>query len=133
MGVLLLGLAVVIWWLVDTVSLSSTQAKRYTSQNNRQKLPTSQNQQKSTSQNNRQKLPTSQNQQKSTSQNNRQKLPTSQNQLFYLERELLTLVNGDKALATRLLLNIRLRNPQRIKSWCYEKVIYDLKRDRGGI
>jgi len=97
MGVLLLGLAVVIWWLVDTVSLSSTQAKS------------------------------------STSKNNRQKLPTSQNQLFYLERELLTLVNGDKALATRLLLNIRLRNPQRSKSWCYEKVIYDLKRDRGGI
>jgi flagellar basal body-associated protein FliL len=97
MGLLLLGLAVVIWWLVDTVSLSSTQPKR------------------------------------STSQNNRQKLPTSQNQLFYLERELLALVNGDKALATRLLLSIRLRNPQRSKSWCYEKVIYDLKRDRGGI
>jgi flagellar basal body-associated protein FliL len=115
MGVLLLGLAVVIWWLVDTVSLSSTQAKRSTSKNNRQKLPTSQNQQSS------------------TSKNNHQKLPTSQNQLFYLERELLTLVNGDKALATRLLLNIRLRNPQRSKSWCYEKVIYDLKRDRGGI
>ncbi|WP_286825346.1 hypothetical protein [Microcystis sp. LSC13-02] len=115
MGVLLLGLAVVIWWLVDTVSLSSTQAKRSTSKNNRQKLPISQNQQSS------------------TSKNNRRKLPISQNQLFYLERELLTLVNGDKALATRLLLNIRLRNPQRSKSWCYEKVIYDLKRDRGGI
>jgi flagellar basal body-associated protein FliL len=115
MGVLLLGLAVVIWWLVDTVSLSSTQAKSSTSKNNRQKLPISQNQQRS------------------TSKNNRQKLPISQNQLFYLERELLTLVNGDKALATRLLLNIRLRNPQRSKSWCYEKVIYDLKRDRGGI
>jgi flagellar basal body-associated protein FliL len=115
MGVLLLGLAVVIWWLVDTVSLSSTQAKSSTSKNNRQKLPTSQNQQSS------------------TSKNNHQKLPISQNQLFYLERELLTLVNGDKALATRLLLNIRLRNPQRSKSWCYEKVIYDLKRDRGGI
>jgi hypothetical protein len=114
-GVLLLGLAVAIWWLVDTVSLSSTQAKRSTSKNNRQKLPISQNQQRS------------------TSKNNRQKLPISQNQLFYLERELLTLVNGDKALATRLLLNIRLRNPQRSKSWCYEKVIYDLKRDRGGI
>jgi flagellar basal body-associated protein FliL len=115
MGVLLLGLAVVIWWLVDTVSLSSTQAKSSTSKNNRQKLPISQNQQRS------------------TSKNNRRKLPISQNQLFYLERELLTLVNGDKALATRLLLNIRLRNPQRSKSWCYEKVIYDLKRDRGGI
>jgi flagellar basal body-associated protein FliL len=115
MGVLLLGLAVVIWWLVDTVSLSSTQAKRSTSKNNRQKLPISQNQQRS------------------TSKNNRRKLPISQNQLFYLERELLTLVNGDKALATRLLLSIRLRNPQRSKSWCYEKVIYDLKRDRGGI
>jgi hypothetical protein len=114
-GVLLLGLAVAIWWLVDTVSLSSTQAKRSTSKNNRQKLPISQNQQRS------------------TSKNNRRKLPISQNQLFYLERELLTLVNGDKALATRLLLNIRLRNPQRSKSWCYEKVIYDLKRDRGGI
>ena len=96
-GVLLLGLAVATWWLVDTVSLSPTKPKR------------------------------------STSKNNRQKLPISQNQLFYLERELLTLVNGDKALATRLLLNIRLRNPQRSKSWCYEKVIYDLKRDRGGI
>ena len=115
MGVLLLGLAVAIWWLVDTVSLSSTQAKRSTSKNNRQKLPISQNQQRS------------------TSKNNRRKLPISQNQLFYLERELLTLVNGDKALATRLLLSIRLRNPQRSKSWCYEKVIYDLKRDRGGI
>ena len=97
MGVLFLGLAVAIWWLVDTLSLSSTKPKR------------------------------------ATSKNNRQNLPISQQQLFYLERELLTLVNGDKALATRLLLNIRLRNPQRSKSWCDEKVIYDLKRDRGGI
>ncbi|TRV06553.1 MAG: hypothetical protein EWV41_13915 [Microcystis wesenbergii Mw_MB_S_20031200_S109] len=96
-GVLLLGLAVATWWLVDTVSLSSTKPKR------------------------------------STSKNNRQKLPISQKKLLHLERELLTLVNGDKALATRLLLSIRLRNPQRSKSWCYEKVIYDLKRDRGGI
>jgi len=97
MGVLLLGLALAIWWLVDTVSLSPTKPKR------------------------------------ATSKNNRQNLPISQQQLFYLERELLTLVNGDKALATRLLLSIRLRNPQRSKSWCYEQVIYDLKRDRGGI
>ena len=96
-GVLLLGLAVATWWLVDTVSLSPTKPKR------------------------------------STSKNNRQKLPISQQQLFYLERELLSLVNGDKALATRLLLNIRLRNPQSSKSWFFEKVIYDLKRDRGGI
>jgi hypothetical protein len=96
-GVLLLGLAVAIWWLVDTLSLSSNKPKRYTSKNNRQKLP------------------------------------ISQKKLLHLERELLTLVNGDKALATRLLLSIRLRNPQRSKSWCYEKVIYDLKRDRGGI
>jgi flagellar basal body-associated protein FliL len=97
MGVLLLGLALAIWWLVDTLSLSSTKPKR------------------------------------ATSKNNRQNLPISQPKLFYLERELLTLVNGDKALATRLFLSIRLRNPQRSKSWCYEKVIYDLKRDRGGI
>ena len=97
MGVLFLGLAVAIWWLVDTVSLSPTKPKR------------------------------------ATSKNNRQNLPISQPKLFYLERELLTLVNGDKALATRLFLSIRLRNPQRSKSWCYEKVIYDLKRDRGGI
>lgn len=97
MGVLLLGLALAIWWLVDTLSLSPPKPKR------------------------------------ATSQNNRQNLPISQPKLFYLERELLTLVNGDKALATRLFLSIRLRNPQRSKSWCYEKAIYDLKRDRGGI
>lgn len=97
LGVLLLGLAVVIWWLIDTLSLSSTKPKRYTSKNNRQKLP------------------------------------ISKNKLWHLERELLALVNGDKALGTRLLVNIRLRNTKRSKSWCYEKVIYDFKRDRGGI
>jgi hypothetical protein len=96
-GVLLFGLAVAIWWLVDTLSLSITKPKRYTSKNNRQKLL------------------------------------ISKNKISHLERELLTLVSGDKAVATRLLLNIRFKNPQRSKSWCYEKVIYDLKRDRGGI
>jgi hypothetical protein len=50
-----------------------------------------------------------------------------------LERKLLSLVGGDQSLATRLLFNIRWKNPQKSRTWCYEKVIYDLQRDRGAI
>jgi hypothetical protein len=50
-----------------------------------------------------------------------------------LERKLLSLVGGDRSLATRLLLNVRWKNPRKSRTWCYEKVIYDLQRDRGAI
>ena len=47
-----------------------------------------------------------------------------------LRRRLFALVNGDLDLADRLLNQVRLDNPGRTESWYYEKVIYDLERDR---
>lgn len=36
----------------------------------------------------------------------------------------------DRATAERLLALAREYNPHRSEQWCYEKVIYDLERDR---
>ena len=47
-----------------------------------------------------------------------------------LRRRLFALVNGDWALARRLLNQVREDNPNHTESWYYEKVIYDLERDR---
>ncbi|MEG3439362.1 hypothetical protein V0288_19705 [Pannus brasiliensis CCIBt3594] len=57
----------------------------------------------------------------------------SKSAVNHLERQLLSMVGGDRAVATRLLLNIRFKHPQKSKNWCYEKVIYDLQRDRRSI
>jgi hypothetical protein len=51
----------------------------------------------------------------------------------YLEKKLLRMVGGNRAIVTRLLFNVRCKNPHKSKTWCYEKVIYDLQRDRGAI
>lgn len=45
-------------------------------------------------------------------------------------KRLLRLVNGDKRIAKRLLNHARATNPNRSEQWCWEKVIYDLERDR---
>lgn len=47
-----------------------------------------------------------------------------------VRRELLALVYGDEALALRLLEQAAQRFPRQTDQWLYEKVIYDLKRDR---
>jgi hypothetical protein len=114
-GLLFLGLAFFIWLLIDTISFSSIHNKRYPYS---RKKPS-----EDIRITNNNYIPS----------NKKQNYRSRDENLCYLERELLTLVRGDKALANRLLLNIRFKNPQKNKSWCYEKVIYDLKRDRGGI
>ena len=47
-----------------------------------------------------------------------------------LDRQLLTMLNGDKQAALRLLRHARRNNPGRTYLWYYEKVIRDLSRDR---
>ena len=47
-----------------------------------------------------------------------------------LRRKLFSLVNGNWSLAERLLERVRQDNPDRTEAWYYEKVIYDLERDR---
>ncbi|MBE9183086.1 hypothetical protein IQ268_31620 [Oculatella sp. LEGE 06141] len=47
-----------------------------------------------------------------------------------LARKLLPLVNGDMETAKRLVIQAREKNPGRSEQWCWEKVIYDLERDR---
>lgn len=47
-----------------------------------------------------------------------------------LRRRLFALVNGDLDLAERLLNQLRIEHPNRSECWYYEKVIYDLERDR---
>jgi hypothetical protein len=46
------------------------------------------------------------------------------------EKRLYSLVGGNKKTATRLLESVRDRNPGRSEQWIWEKVIYDLERDR---
>jgi hypothetical protein len=46
------------------------------------------------------------------------------------ERHLLRLMNGDRTAALRLVAQAKQRNPGRSEQWCWEKVIYDLERDR---
>jgi hypothetical protein len=45
-------------------------------------------------------------------------------------QRLLSLVNGDMETAKRLVIQAREKNPVRDEQWCWEKVIYDLERDR---
>jgi cytochrome c-type biogenesis protein CcmH/NrfG len=47
-----------------------------------------------------------------------------------LERQLLGMVAGDSSLATRLVNSVRDRNPRQSETWCWEKAIDDLVRDR---
>lgn len=49
-----------------------------------------------------------------------------------LESRLLTLCNGNHALARRLVAHVRDYNRHRSEEWCYEKAIADLIRDRLG-
>jgi replication-associated recombination protein RarA len=46
------------------------------------------------------------------------------------EKQLLRLLNGDRRTALRLVENMKLRNPDKTEQWCWEKVIFDLQRDR---
>lgn len=59
---------------------------------------------------------------------------TSPNQLSQLngtlQHKLLRQLHGDRAAANRLLVHTKLKYPDRSMSWCAEKVIYDLERDR---
>ena len=45
-------------------------------------------------------------------------------------QQLLRLVNGNRAVALRLVEKVRERNPKRSEQWCWEKAIYDIQRDR---
>lgn len=47
-----------------------------------------------------------------------------------LERQLLGMVAGDSSLATRLVDSARYMNPGKSETWCWEKAIDDLVRDR---
>ncbi|XGV94634.1 MAG: hypothetical protein ACAF41_18010 [Leptolyngbya sp. BL-A-14] len=47
-----------------------------------------------------------------------------------VKRELYALLNGDQAAAQRLVQQAQLRYSDRSEQWCWEKVIFDLKRDR---
>ena len=47
-----------------------------------------------------------------------------------LDRQLLTMLNGDRQAALRLLRSARKNNPGRSYLWYHEKVIRDLLRDR---
>jgi hypothetical protein len=47
-----------------------------------------------------------------------------------LEKQLLTMVAGNRQLAERLVDLARAGQPQRSEDWYWEKAIYDLERDR---
>lgn len=49
-----------------------------------------------------------------------------------LQKELFILLHEDKKTANRLLTQARVKYPNRTANWYVEKIIYDLKRDRGG-
>jgi uncharacterized protein HemY len=46
------------------------------------------------------------------------------------QRTLMALLNGDRKTADRLLQQARFQHPGRSENWYWEKVAYDLKRDR---
>lgn len=48
----------------------------------------------------------------------------------HLHNQLLRLLRGDRKAANRLLEHVRELHPGRSERWYYEKVIYDLQRDR---
>lgn len=43
----------------------------------------------------------------------------------------ITLASYDKERIERLLSGVRLNNPNRVEQWYWEKIIYDMERDRG--
>lgn len=45
-------------------------------------------------------------------------------------KRVVSLLNGDTATAQRLFETARLRNPGESDQWCWEKVLWDLERDR---
>jgi hypothetical protein len=45
-------------------------------------------------------------------------------------QRLMRLVNGNQAVADRLVQRVRSQNPDRSEQWWWEKAIYDLERDR---
>jgi len=47
-----------------------------------------------------------------------------------VQQKLLTLVNGDSQTANRLVEHTRKTNPLQAEQWVWEKVIFDLERDR---
>ncbi|MEO1673610.1 MAG: hypothetical protein AAFR77_23005 [Cyanobacteria bacterium J06631_2] len=47
-----------------------------------------------------------------------------------MDRQLLTMLGGDKKLILRLLRHARKQHPGRSYLWYHEKVIHDLERDR---
>lgn len=47
-----------------------------------------------------------------------------------VQNQLLSLVNGETEIADRLLNNTRKLNPHKTEQWIWEKVLYDLERDR---
>lgn len=47
-----------------------------------------------------------------------------------LQKRLLRLVNFDKATAKRLISHAKIKYPNKPINWYFEKVIYDLERDR---
>ncbi|MBD2775660.1 hypothetical protein [Iningainema tapete] len=49
-----------------------------------------------------------------------------------LQKELLLLLHEDQQTAHRLFTQAKLKYPNKTANWYVEKVIYDLKRDRGG-
>jgi hypothetical protein len=48
----------------------------------------------------------------------------------HLERKLLKLLNGNRNTANRLIRQSQIRYPEKSADWHWEKVIYDLERDR---
>ncbi len=52
-------------------------------------------------------------------------------QVAPLHRRLVLLLNGNEALARHLIEQACEQHPERALVWVYEKVIYDLERDRG--
>ena len=47
-----------------------------------------------------------------------------------LQKKLISLVGGNSDIAQRLIMNIRTKYPEKNELWCWEKVIFDLERDR---
>lgn len=45
-------------------------------------------------------------------------------------KRIMTLLNGDRATAQRLFEAAQMRNPGESDQWCWEKVLWDLERDR---
>ena len=48
----------------------------------------------------------------------------------HLEKQLLSMVGGNRDAAQRLVANIQQKNRDRDQAWCWQKAIADLERDR---